>query len=162
MPLEKQVNYSISQAAVLGLNRAIVFDALTNGDAFHGGGLRALLIAPFFVRTSLIIELVAAGKLDHVKTFATPDDVSAAILHATASDVSGFQGEGGGENGVRVVPGARYQRPRLAVGKDEGRRACPVSVYHSVSLRFAYDIHVSIKSRSFTDAIGEHQTCHQF
>ncbi|CAD6893682.1 unnamed protein product [Tilletia laevis] len=85
MPVGKQVYYSISKAAVLGLHRAIALDALTNGDAFQGGGLRTLLIAPFFVRTPLITELVAAGKLDHVKTFATPDDVSAAILHAAAS-----------------------------------------------------------------------------
>ncbi|KAE8233125.1 hypothetical protein CF326_g1838 [Tilletia indica] len=84
MPVGKQVYYSVSKAAVLGLHRAIALDGLTNGDAFEGGGLRAILIAPFFVRTPLITELVAAGKLDHVKNFASPDDVSAAILHASA------------------------------------------------------------------------------
>ncbi|KAK0525569.1 hypothetical protein OC834_005119 [Tilletia horrida] len=107
MPVPKQVYYSVSKAGVLGLHRAISLDALTNGDAFTGGGLRCILIAPFFVRTPLINELVSAGKLDHVRSFAQADDVSAAILHAAASPKHPvFKAEG--REKAQVRHGAAY------------------------------------------------------
>ncbi|KAL9938713.1 hypothetical protein V8E36_002432 [Tilletia maclaganii] len=107
MPVPRQVYYSVSKAGILGLHRALSMDAITNGDAFTGGGLRCVLIAPFFVRTPLISELVSQGKLDHVKNFAQADDVSAAILHSVASPKHPAFSEAAKEP-ARVRHGAAY------------------------------------------------------
>ncbi|KAK0566725.1 hypothetical protein OC861_003085 [Tilletia horrida] len=103
----KGVLYSVSKAGVLGLHRSLALDALMNGDAFAGSGLRIIMIAPFFVRTPLINDFISAGRLDHVKNFAQADDVSAAILHASAPPSHpAFKGE---ENAAaRVRHGAAY------------------------------------------------------
>ncbi|KAK0557619.1 hypothetical protein OC846_000407 [Tilletia horrida] len=100
-------SYSVSKAGVLGLHRSLALDALMNGDAFAGSGLRIIMIAPFFVRTPLINDFISAGRLDHVKNFAQADDVSAAILHASAPPSHpAFKGE---ENAAaRVRHGAAY------------------------------------------------------
>ncbi|KAK0555747.1 hypothetical protein OC845_000004 [Tilletia horrida] len=107
MPVGGAAYYSVSKAGVLGLHRSLALDALMNGDAFAGSGLRIIMIAPFFVRTPLINDFISAGRLDHVKNFAQADDVSAAILHASAPPSHpAFKGE---ENAAaRVRHGAAY------------------------------------------------------
>jgi len=89
----RRAAYSASKAAVVALTRTLAVE-------WAPGGIRVNAIAPGYVRTEMVDELISQGNIDYdtysklaaMERFAEPDEIAAPIVFLLLSDASFITG----------------------------------------------------------------------